>query len=324
MLKIKCPVCSHIMDFNTDKGILTCSECNSDISVTKIDMPEYGLYKKSSYINEIAAKNIIQDDSIVTDDIKPDINPEDIYDISAYIPFETSLDDVVNSLRAWGGKKIFTSTSFNKALNEKNISMDYYPAFLFSISAYGEIHSVCTQNDDDISSHITRTHYYDIYRKSELKNHHVLSSASDSISDMVLEGLLPYDFDKLTAYSQKSSDIKPCDKITKKSSLLYKNVRNQLTDQIYKTLWNSLDMYSSKHNSDTSVSIYDLNIKAILIPVWHLSYNNRNITKHIYINGTDKTIYGEYPLSPAKVILCSVLSGFILFLIIMCIITFII
>lgn len=57
MLDIKCPSCSHTMEFNTATGNLTCSICSFTTHITKIDMPEYGSYQKSSYINELEVKD---------------------------------------------------------------------------------------------------------------------------------------------------------------------------------------------------------------------------------------------------------------------------
>ncbi len=320
MLEIKCPVCSRIMEFDQKTGILICRSCNSEISVTKIDLPEYGLYKNSSYIKDIASKSIINDDEPDIANAVSEIRPHDIYEISSYIPFETSEEDALKLLRSWGGKKLFTKSAFNSAIRDKTILREYYPVFLFNLSAYGTLHSVCTINDDDLSSNITRTHYYDVYRKAYTKDNMILISASDAMSDIVLDGLLPYDVSKAINYTNENTDIKTDFAISKKASLLYKSAEIQLNEQIHDTLWNSLNKYSSKHNSKTEYGMCNPDIKAMLIPVWNLSYTEKNIRKHIYLNGNGKAIYGKRPLSLIKSILFMVLSGLILFFIAICII----
>lgn len=337
MLNIKCPECGHIMSFDVPTGMLTCSHCSHSTHITHIDLPEYGSYKNSSYVKELAGikKPAGNDSSNVPDmphgshindgrapddtTIKSTLN--DVSEISAYIPFEVSKEDALRQLRLWAGRRLFTSGSFNSALKSADVAMEYYPAFLFDVSAAGELHAVCTKNDDDPASHITRTHYYDVCRRSDIQHNMILLSATDALSDIVLDDLLPYDYGKLRKYEKGAAPA--VHKVTKKSSLLYENVKTRLTKQMQDALWNSLDDYSSKHNAATKFSIYDLDISVILIPVWHLCLSTKNMTSHIYMNGINKNIFGRRPLSLFRMISCSVISGLILFLVIMfAIITF--
>lgn len=321
MLQIKCPSCSRIMDFDSENGTLHCKNCSTSILITDIDMPEYGSYKNSTYINELARENIAEgnkDDAIFQEKdnrTEEDINNKfsDIYDISGYIPFEMSSEEAINCIRMWSGRKMFTPGSFNSSLSSGNIDMCYYPVFLFDISACGTLHSVCTRNNDNTSEHIMRTHYYDVYRQADIKNSKTFISASDSLSDTVLENLLPYDADKITEYTKELPNTAILQDITKKSSILYKTAKDRIFKKVRNTLFKTLDIYSSSHNSDISVRTYDMNISAILVPVWRLNYMKNGITRRIYINGTNKNIYGDRPLSLPKTILWTVLSGLVIF-----------
>lgn len=67
MFHYNCPLCNANMQFNTDKGILTCEKCGDSISITNVFLPEYGNEKISSYNSQTAAKNLNEDSGDLTD-----------------------------------------------------------------------------------------------------------------------------------------------------------------------------------------------------------------------------------------------------------------
>ena len=308
MLDIKCPSCSHTMEFNTATGNLTCSICSFSTHITKIDMPEYGSYQKSSYINELEVKDT--DNITEAPDSSDTITDKNNAYISEFIPkSKTCL-----LLRKWAGKSIFTCKSFNRALSNEDITLKYVPIYIFKTNASAVLTGAAVKIDDkDDSAHrITRTHYYNITHKVTINNYRKAFSATDDMSDIILEDILPYDF----TCAKKYDDNTVCEgnicKLSKKSDDIPDKAQKPIIAYMNNILLSSTKEYSSIHNYSTTPYMNESEIKTVYVPIWEMRYNKKQYSHPVYVNAQTGKISGESPESPLRIALCLIITGIIL------------
>lgn len=307
MLNIKCPSCSHTMEFDTATGNLTCTICSFTTHITKIDMPEYGSYQKSSYINELALKG--SDD--ITDTASTDItvNKED-----EYIPEFISKSKTCQLLRKWSGKSIFTCKSFNRTLANEDITLKYIPLYIFKTNASAVLTGAAVKTDDkDDGSHLTtRTHYYNITHKVTVNNYCKEFSAADDVTNIILEEILPFDYTCAKKYDDNTVREGNICKISKTTDDIPDKAQKPVITYMNDALLSSTEEYSSIHNYSTTSYMSESEIRTIYVPVWEIRYNKKQYSHPIYVNAQTGKITGESPDSPLRIALCFIFTGIIL------------
>lgn len=308
MLDIKCPSCSQPMEFDTATGNLTCAFCSFETHITKINMPEYGSYQKSSYINELAVTDNDTDiNNAISAEVYIDNNKE-------YIPEAISKSEACTVLRKWAGKSIFTCQSFNKALSDEDAALKYVPVYIFKANASAVLNGAAAKTDDqeDHKQRITRTHYYNIKRQITINNYAKAFSASDYISDIILEDILPYDYSHAEIYDDNTVCKGAVCKIANQPDDIPDKAKKPVITYMNDLLLASTKEYSSLHNYSITPYLNNAEIKTLYVPVWEVRYSKKQYVHTVYINAETGKISGESPESPLRITLCILIAGIIL------------
>ncbi len=307
MLDIQCPSCRKGMEFDTVTGNLICPFCLYKTHITDIDMPKYGSYQRSSYISSLAVTDNDTDTYNITDD--------DIYieDTKEYIPESITDDKACMLLRKWAGKSIFTCRSFNSALKGRQIRLKYIPIHTYSANAAALLDGAVARTDDldTAKERITRTHYYNIRRHIDIRDYHMAFSATDDISDIILENILPYDY----SHSVKCDDMMSGDAayaISISTDDIPDKAKKPVTGHMSDMLIASVKDYSSLHNYSITPYFTNSRIKTLFVPVWEFHYMKNNYDHTIYVNACTGKICGESPGSHLRVMACILIAGIIL------------
>ncbi len=307
MFNISCPVCGKDAVLDTENGSLIC-KCGKAVNITELNLPEYGPYKRSTYINELAEKNSFPDtDCTRSEGIT--------YNFPEIMNSSFSISDAAHIIKQWSGNSIFNNRSFNKALKNMDLSLSYVPLFVYDINSSAKLNAVAAVNDDsDFSGEkIMRTHYYNIEHLDDYSDIHV-RSASSAISDEILPDILPYDFSDTSSY-EKTADTKTYPIITADKDVLYKKIVTDISEHMKKKLLSSADEYSSIYNYEAEVLPFTANVRTVYVPLWKMNYRHKRNTRTILINGQSGKIYGSTPLSFIKTAALTALSGLFIFII---------
>ncbi|MBE5928169.1 MAG: hypothetical protein E7267_02165 [Lachnospiraceae bacterium] len=308
MFSILCPICGKKTSFNTENGDINC-ECGTTINVTELNLPEYGPYKRSKYINELAVNNSLPQ---TTDSYSESTS----YKFPEIVGSLFSASDISCIVRQWAGCSIFTTGAFNKAIKKMDMTLSYVPLYVYEVKSSIILNAIATANDDSVDSDrkIIRTHYYNIEHLDNYSDTHV-RSASETISNEVLPELLPYDFSDTSIYDENDTN-EAIINITADKDLIFKNLLTDISEHMKKNIISSADDYSSIYNCETEEFPFSTNIRTVYVPLWKMNYHHKGHIKTVYINGQTGKIYGSSPLSFIKTIGLVALSGLFIFAII--------
>ena len=305
MFSILCPACGKKASFITENGNINC-DCGVSANITELNLPEYGSYKRSKYINEMVKDNSLPKATDLPSGQISCSSPE-------IIDSSFSAKEIARIIRQWSGHAVFNKHSFNKSVKKMDMLLSYVPLYVYDVKSSMKLDAVASVNDDssDADKRIMRTHYYNIEHLDIYADIHV-KSASDAISDEVLPELLPYDFSTTSTYENSvAADVNV--PITVDKDILYKKTVADISAHMKKQLLSSANDYSSIYNYETEEYPFSTNIRTVYVPLWKMNYKDNVQTKTVFINGQSGKIYGSSPLSFIKVSTLTALSGLIIF-----------
>lgn len=188
------------------------------------------------------------------------------------------------------------------------------PIYIFKTNASAVLTGAAVKIDDkdDDAHRITRTHYYNITHKATINNYRKAFSATEDMSDIILEDILPYDF----TCAKKYDDNTVCEgnicKLSKKSDDIPDKAQKPIIAYMNNILLSSTKEYSSIHNYSTTPYMNESEIKTIYVPIWEMRYNKKQYSHPVYVNAQTGKISGESPESPLRIALCLIITGIIL------------
>ena len=311
----KCLNCGGILSFDPQSKSLVCEYCQSSFSVDEIEskktsqedinycssMNEYHCQSCGATIlmdeTTASSKCVYCHSSItLTGKLSGDIKPNKI------IPFAFDRQEAKNIFLDKVKKFKFIPNNYFSSEQIENIQGIYYPFWIvdakINVSANLKSQVVTTRISGDYK-HIT-TSTFSHLREGDIAFEDVSSCAIKEVDRNMLEGILPYPFDKyedfnsayLTGFTTQKRNLEKGD--------LTPDIHNKIKQY-------SIEKLSSTINAASSISVIDYKHTILnedwsyaLLPIYILTYKKKDKTYTFAINGYTKKVYGEYPISYFK------------------------
>lgn len=333
MITTDCPKCTSSMKFDSSSGTFICTECGSKVSVTALDKPQLGSYKKSVYYPEKADKNICEINT-VTDENLTKTDKKSSSDISGItsdnfevIPCRISSSDALKRYKKWSRHGIFSPHLYNKEAKKKGLELRYVPSMVYSITGHGTIELTGSRINEQVKSKERRiaTDYYGIRRKINT-NYRPYPQYSDKAvpGPVIMNSISDYSYDNMSDIQSITSDtekkgielyLKTYNDTSFSSIKLSDSIVNVVLTDTESELNNLVSGYSSLYTESIDTD-YTINSSTpVLEPVWTLIHEHGETENNFYMNAQTGTIYGRPLISRPRIFSIIVLISLILSLI---------
>lgn len=313
----KCLNCGGILTFDPASKSLTCEYCQSSFSIEELETKEPSKedINYCNSMNEYRCQNcgatVLMDETTASTKcaychssitligkLSGDIKPNKI------IPFAFDKQEAKNIfLNKVKGYKFIPNNYFSSEQIE-NIQGIYYPFWIvdakINVSANLKSQVVKTRISGDYK-HIT-TSVFSHLREGEITLEDVSSCAIKNVDRSMLEGILPYPFDKyedfnssyLTGFTTQKRNLEKGDL----TGDVHFKIKQYSIDKLLSTIaapYSSITVIDYKH------TILNEEWSYALVPIYLLTYKKKDKVYTFAINGYTKKVYGEYPISYFKV-----------------------
>ena len=218
------------------------------------------------------------------------------------IPFSIDRNKAVEIFKAWINSRKFAPRDIKEMAKLGKVSGLYVPAWNINIKIGGSYFANVTKLEDMGNDEMVTWHY-PIRSNFDKTFVNILSSANQRIPDDVLEGLSPFDSQKLVPFSNEYlfgySGLNTDENIHEKYEEIIQERKDRITHRCRSDLKAKFDTIESFNIAFTKTSS---TFNYAYLPVWANHYTYRGKLYHCYINGQTGQATGKSPKSFWKIL----------------------
>ena len=340
----KCKNCGGPVKYSATLGKFNCEYCNTVYSEDEVKALTLLSEREDVMVDAVngdyveyhcpsCGANIVTDETTVATNCYYCNNPivmsgklESSQMPTKVIPFRVDKKKALESFESWIKTKKFVPKSFfNDKQEIEEINGVYFPYWLYNTNVLVDIDRegsrTYTRTEGDYR--VTYRKDFRIVRKGDIDVKNLPKLALAKSNKVLVESVYPFDFNN--AINFDSSYLSGF--VAEKKDIEKEALMNSIEDDVYK--------YSTKvvRDSMTGESVNVVNndftigqgsFEYAMLPVWAISYNDRDSNKHFFfsVNGQTGKVVGKLPIDNAKLYLSGLMAILPLFLIINAILYF--
>lgn len=341
VISFKCPNCDGELIFDPASGAYKCEYCASHFTQEELDVLKpaeeaekavgsmdgaTGSNADASASEEDAASAVIYNcpscgAQIVTDETTAATfcyycqNPVVLsgrlsgeYLPDKVIPFAIDRKEATDLFMKYVGKKKFIPRAFFNKKQIDKLSGVYFPFWVYDAKMKGAMDAEAKQVRVWMSGEeeYTETKLYAVERDGEIELRNLELNALKKANKELVEGVLPYQFDKMKDFSMGYLSGFLAEKRDIAKEAVSKEAVRETEDYAKKLLRESITGY-------TAVNVRSCNFTAktegwhyVLLPIWTITYRAANGRIFYYsLNGQTGKVCGELPVNYKKLTLVS-------------------
>lgn len=274
---------------------MECSGCGATMEVGGHDTATKCPYCGSSYVLAKDQKSVIIPDGVV--------------------PFKIDKNQVLVEFRNWIKKRWLAPNALKQLYQHGGFQGVYVPYWTFDAeascyyTAQGGRDRKETYRDSE-GNNKTRT-VTDWYPTSGNINHFfddVQVAATKSYKKGFFNGIEPFNFSDLASYSPDYISGSLSENYSVSLDEGHKEANNEMDNKLVQMATNDVRRrYDRSRNVNIRANYSNETYKHLLLPIYSTTYNFKNKTYNVMINGQTGKIKGEYPKSPIKIAIIAVL-----------------
>lgn len=318
----QCPNCSAGLKFDPKKQKFCCEFCLSEFTEAELGETDAQAKaeaeeKQNSEFNEHMLEyhcpncgaEIIVDDSTAADYCYYCHNPVVLSGKLSgalcpqkIIPFKFDKAAAKEKFLAWAKKKKFCPKDFFSEENAEKIQGVYYPFWVTDADTVSTLDTVAHRTRVFFTNKVKyiETSDFRVVRRGDIHFEDIVTSALSEADKHMLEGILPYPSDSLVDFNMpyllgfvaKKRDIE--------REAVTNEVKNRMNNYANTLLRDTVKGYEGVERGKTDVKISKSGWDYTLMPIWILTYRQKNKTYTFALNGYTEKIYGELPVSRGK------------------------
>ncbi len=274
----------EVSDSEGGAVLYTCPGCGAEIITDENTVATFCYYCHSPVVLEGRASG----------EFKPDF----------VVPFKIDRKSAEKIFADWVSKKKFVPKYFYEKSNIEKMQGVYFPYVLYNCNVNGHIFARAVKKHTSRSGN-RETVYEDIYdvsRDGEVNIKNITRNALNKANKVLVEAVLPYQFDN----TEKFSLAYLTGFLAEKRDLDINYFKNGINDEVrnytIEVLRNTISGYSSVDVSSSDINIINEEWKYVLLPVWSITYNDKEKGKIYYfsINGQTGKVVGNLPVDNKK------------------------
>ena len=313
-MKTKCPNCGGNIAYSIKDVALVCEHCKT---TTKIKSAVCGNIKigykiadslvkstsKFSHCNSCNSNLFTSSDKAITR--CPNCGSVDIasqtgsqYKPHAILPLTVSREQAIQNFQGFAKHGHFRPNDFKKMAKLGELSVSYVPVYSFDTKTATIYKGVGVSTSNDNGKWETHRHNFNGTMTNSYSN--VFISANASVGKNIIEGLEPWDFEKLRVYSDEFLFGVIGSNINIMPSTAFEKFNNYIKKAEVKKV-KSKHNYSRYDSLVVNTQMVDTAFNCSYYPIYanYFSYKGKNY--NCYVNGTTGKVCGEAPRSFWKI-----------------------
>jgi len=276
-------------EFNEHMCEYHCPNCGADIAVEESTAADYCYYCHNPVV--------------LTGKLSGQMKPQKI------IPFKFDKASAEEKFLKYAKKKKFVPSNFFSKEQAEKIKGIYFPFWVTDADTDCNMQAKATKVRvwRVGNTEYTETSRYDIFRKGDIHFEDIVTSAFSEENKKMLEGILPYPSDSLIGFSMPYLLGFNAKKRNIEREAINGEVNGRMNNYAGQLLKGTVNGYNAVTNISTKVFVQSSNWDYTLMPIWILTYIRKGKTKAkdktftFAMNGYTEKIYGELPISFAKI-----------------------
>ena len=338
VLDNKCPNCQAVLKFDPKLGKWNCKYCDSIFTLEELQKYNNASSEKNnlnenkenvdisqvSYHCQNCGAEIITDEqtsatfciycgntAILKSKLSNNFAPDRI------IPFKTEKNEAIKAFKNITKGKPLAPKDFNSEKNIEKIKGVYIPFWLYDIKAEGSVNSnakkVRSWRVGDV--HYTKTDIYKLYRTGEMEFLGVPVDGSTRFDNSIMNSLEPFKYDEFEKYNHAYLSGFFAEKYDVDGDSAYDEAVKRSLESAKNTMLNNSIGYTSKNIYENTLVSTQLKREYILLPVWMVNVKYKDQMHIFAMNGQTGKFIGNIPLDKKKVVIQSIITFVISFLI---------
>lgn len=319
LISYKCPNCGGGLQFDPSSQKFKCEFCLSEFSEDEMKrLEKEEADRKASQAGEAAlytcpscGAEVVTDATTAATFCYYCHNPVVLsgrlsgeYLPDFVLPFAMDKREATNRFLDWIGKKKFVPRSFFSKDQIEKFSGIYFPYLLYSCKVEGRLNAEAEQNRTWVAGKIRYTEHkkYRVERAGCLDVKNLTRNALSKSNRELVEGVLPFDMEKVQPFQMGYLSGFQAEKRDMESQGFTPEAEQEVKNYTIQNLTSSIQNYNSVSVKSSQADIRDAKWQYALLPVWVLTYRDKEKDKVYYfaMNGQTGKIWGRLPVDKGK------------------------
>jgi DNA-directed RNA polymerase subunit RPC12/RpoP len=335
----KCPNCASKIEYDIDSSKWKCKYCNSEFTLEEMQTKGYNAASEKN--NEDVED--VEDENTFVEYNCPDCGATVVCDkdtVSTFcvycgntailknrlsgkfrptyiLPFKKKIEDAKKAFAGLSKGRMFCPKDFTSVENIEKIRGLYIPFWLYSYKLTSEIDGVGTTHHSWTSgdTHYTRTNYFKFIRKADVNFDKVPMDGSSHFDDDLMNSIEPFDYSKLEKYNHAYLSGFLAERYDIDSTGMYTKAYERVIKSAEDALLSKCSNYDSRSIRNSNHVINEYTIEYALLPVYMVNVKYQDKYYTFAMNGESGKIIGNIPLNKKKVVIVSIITFIIVFII---------
>jgi DNA-directed RNA polymerase subunit RPC12/RpoP len=314
IIEYKCPNCGSGMAFDSVTGTLLCGSCGRSDDIEQIADPLVNLVFTEGEVREYHCHScgaVIMTETettatlcsfcgssvVLADRLTGKLAPAKV------IPFMISKEEAIQTFKKWCKNGRLTPHGFMSANRIKSITGMYVPFWLYDLHNKVEVHGQGTKIRSYTSGdyEYTETSHFRIYRQIRVNYSGLPVDAAEKMNDELMDKLEPFHYDQLKIFKTPYLAGYIAEKYSYDHKQLIPRMKGRVSKYIDDYIHSTVSEYSSVSITDRPIETHIKQADYVLLPVWVIHYNHKNLEHSFAMNGQTGKVVGKPPISKAKV-----------------------
>lgn len=215
------------------------------------------------------------------------------------IPFSIDKNRAVEDFLKWTGKKKFIPRAFFSKKQIDTITGIYFPYWMVNCDVYGAMnaHATRVRSWRTGNTEHTETDHFQVVREGNLRFAELTMNALKKANPKLSEGVQPFDFGGLTAFSMPYLSGFQAEKRDIESGQLEEFLDGEIREYTTSLFRETAVGYATVTPEFVSAVRQNTDWKYLLLPVWIVTYKDKKKKQYFYaMNGQTGKIVGELPV----------------------------
>ncbi len=161
----------------------------------------------------------------------------------------------------------------------------------------------------------TETSNFSVLRDVNIEYNGIPADGSKKIEDSVMEAIEPFDYTKLRDFDMSYLSGFFADRYDVNKEEMYPRIHQRMFENNTAVVESSCS-YSNMYNKEFKNNVLKIRWNYMLLPVWFMTYKYKDRIWEYAINGQTGKVSGELPIDNKKLLRHQILTGLLIFLII--------
>lgn len=218
------------------------------------------------------------------------------------IPFKITKDEATEKFMEWIQKKKFVPTGFYSKRNVEKLSGVYFPYWLYSC----ETDSYMNGTAKDIrvwcigNTEYKETKIFAIQRSGTLFFNHLPKTALQKAQNNMLKGIFPYNFSSLEKFHMGFLSGFHAEKRDIDKEKIVEDIRKDVWKYAERRMQDTIKGHDSFSIGNQNHTITHEEFEYVMLPVWVLTYRQKNQIYYYAMNGQTGEVVGKLPIDNKK------------------------